>query len=805
MTQATRRLGDFLLAWRRVLLPGLIVLALLAGLGVFRLRSEFDPRALLPADEETANAPTEPVLVLLRGDDVLSPPSLRYQHRLATAFERLSDVAAVRGLTTLPLPHGALAGADDLSLDALEAQDEALIDDFADPVTLALGKVLATDPSTFPMGFGSLAERLGGEFQVAPLAVQTDDEAVHARTVIESVRTLRGHLISARGDRAVIALTFERRLSTVEEARVLEGIRNIIANEQAPVGFHIDVGGVMVLRQDLAAALESEQAWLIGLSMLVSTLVLVWGFRRWDVVSIAMAGVGLSVALVLGAMGWLNIPLNLLNNMVAPLLVTIAIGDAVHMVSRFIVEARRAPGRDNAIALRRTLTAVGAACFVTSVTTAVGFASLTLSSTPALVLFGVLAASGVLATFVAVVVGVGLSLAKVPTSDLSIPPPGPATRSLRSSFSARLGRGLTHAAVRGLRGRLWILSSWSLLFILAALAVPTVRVDTALLETLSEDDPAYVFARDLETNLSGFRQFSISLPNRPAATEALEKADRLLAWLETQPLVLRAVSPLDWPRQTWRALTGDDSRDDAVATEARRDALYALLDQTAPSLVEPEFRVFVRDAGAAKTEELLHALHAEMARLDVQGWVHGEAVSASVGLQAVVHELLWSLLITVVVVFAVLGVLFRSPRLALVSIPPNLAPLAAVVLWMSLWDIPFNAATAIVFVVGIGLAVDGTIHVVARYREEWNAHRASWAVVRALRGSATGILLGSASLLAGFTVLHASGFVPIRLFAELSAVAIATALLAELFLLPQLLLWFGRPPRREMSSSESDA
>ncbi len=137
--------------------------------------------------------------------------------------------------------------------------------------------------------------------------------------------------------------------------------------------------------------------------------------------------------------------------------------------------------------------------------------------------------------------------------------------------------------------------------------------------------------------------------------------------------------------------------------------------------------------------------------------------------------------------------LFRSVRLGLLSIPPNLLPLAMTLAYMVTRGIPLHAATVIVFTVTVGLLVDGATHVIARFREEKERGGTAEAVLaRTMETSGRGVVLSSLTLLLGYGALLFSAFEPIRLFGELSAVAIGFALVAQLVLLPAVLAKLAR-------------
>ena len=156
-------------------------------------------------------------------------------------------------------------------------------------------------------------------------------------------------------------------------------------------------------------------------------------------------------------------------------------------------------------------------------------------------------------------------------------------------------------------------------------------------------------------------------------------------------------------------------------------------------------RITVRDVGAQATMRFIDALEGELGpRLGSQladaGPVRfafaGEAYSGFEGTDAVVTDLLGSMMTALGIIFVLLALLFRSVRLGLLSIPPNLVPLVGTMAYMVARDIPLNAATVIIFSISLGLAVDGTIHVLARYREEVGRGMAGGAaLIRAARGT----------------------------------------------------------------------
>ena len=157
-----------------------------------------------------------------------------------------------------------------------------------------------------------------------------------------------------------------------------------------------------------------------------------------------------------------------------------------------------------------------------------------------------------------------------------------------------------------------------------------------------------------------------------------------------------------------------------------------------------------------------------------------------------VRDFLWGLAGATGVIFAVIALLFRSARAGALAMIPNLAPLLLTLGWMRLRGLDLNAGNAIVFAVGLGIAVDDTIHFLARFREELRFSEADGdgvtdALERTLSATGRAIVLTSGLILAGLGVLLWSDFVPTRRFAELVCVTLGGALLADLLLLPAAL------------------
>ncbi|MDF1663747.1 MAG: MMPL family transporter, partial [Planctomycetota bacterium] len=130
-------------------------------------------------------------------------------------------------------------------------------------------------------------------------------------------------------------------------------------------------------------------------------------------------------------------------------------------------------------------------------------------------------------------------------------------------------------------------------------------------------------------------------------------------------------------------------------------------------------------------------------------------------------------------------IFFRSPKLALLSVAPNLLPLLLILAIMSLVGIPLKLGTSIVFTIVFGIAVDDTVHFVSSLY--YKGDHGPEAINETLRGTGTAMVLTSLVLCLGFSVLAASHFKANRDFGLLVALTMILALVADLVMLPALL------------------
>jgi predicted RND superfamily exporter protein len=788
-TRSSRLLAHLVAALlrRRALATVLLSLVFAVSLlGLSRLRIDFSSTAFygddsvaaarLQAFHDTWGADDDTLLLLIHPLDDEDPAGVLGHERLSAIAElsaALGHVAQVRSASsiadlTLPLP------------------------------------TLGGEPRTTT--FIELAQRLD-------LAAQP----VEARQALLERLPIVPALLSADGRDTVIVVELGFSSDDIVRTRAVVAQLEQVIDEHAVVladlGLAHELTGVPGIRAGFFELIVRDQAVFVPLTLLLIGLSLFGVFRRLHGVLIPALAAVIPTAMLVGIMGWMGEPIGLLNQSYFTLLPVIAVADAIHMIARFHEERRRPGEHDERMhgldarghAIVRACSQVGLACFLTSLTTAAGFASLATATMPILRAFGLFAALGVSLAFVVGLVLVPLSLSLVRDDRLPPPPAAIAVIDRVVAFSLRRPLAVVLSAVA--------------LVLLALIPASRVEVDNTLSALLEPEHPVSVASRRVDERLGGVLglEFEIIAPagvdlRTPEPLAVLHGFER---WLAEQPGV-RVVDGLASAVAGVGVLRGAGAS--VPREQAEIDARLELLAPHAPldRLVRDDgqrlrIHVGMPDAGgrqfvefAARAEVELHDRLDHVAALpQVDAHATGTPLLAYRGVNGITEDLRGSFALVFVVVVAAIGLSFRSIWPALVGILPNLAPLLFGYAALGLLGKVLDPLAAVILTLALGLAVDNTLHVVARTREQLQRGvragklRELGEIEQALRDaishSSWAVTVTSLVIVGGLLLNLGSSFPPLQMLGLLGSLVIGLALLANLTVLPaSLALLRGR-------------
>jgi predicted RND superfamily exporter protein len=499
---------------------------------------------------------------------------------------------------------------------------------------------------------------------------------------------------------------------------------------------------------------------------------------------LALAVIGVAVIAALGLLGWSGWPQNSLSQALPPLVLVIGVCDVIHLLTAYARELpERATRGVRTESLVRAAARVSRACVLTSLTTAVGFASFSIGELESVGRFGWTAAWGVMAALV-------LTFSLLPLLVVHLP-----THRVRPPAANRRLAGLLRYLGNPTSGRAKI-SLTAAAILSAAACVGWLRLEVeASFEDLYGEKSQVVRWVERARSLRQPETLEIVL-HVPPGTEASGDAVReAIAEVEA----LAELDGLSRPLALGRVLDGDGM-------------LLRELQRLAPALVrlyydgDRAFRVSLQadKLDQAALRSLLGKVEATLTDnlAEYTPEVTGTLPTVAAMIDAIRATQLSSFALALVIVVILIGVFFGSWRLALVSLFPTLLP----VLWtlgaMGWIGVALDVGSAMVAAVILGLAVDDTIHVLSvLQREEARGAPTRRALATSIDEVGRALITTSLALIAGFGALALSPWNAVASFGAVAAVAIAGALAANLWLLPTLLrAWEEDRPFRARSS-----
>ena len=598
--------------------------------------------------------------------------------------------------------------------------------------------------------------------------------------------------------------------------KTVSAVREVVADTQTQFPeIKLLLAGIPVSQVIIVDTLQADQMRFIPLVVLIMGLLLWFSFRDLRGVILPFLATGAATLWTLGYLVLIDHAINVVNNAIVVLLLVIGVADAVHLVSRFFDElalARENAGEggsvDHELVVAHTIQAMALPCFLTTSTTAIGFASALVADVALLQEFGVDAAVGVLLAFISTLLIVPAFLGLLP-----LPPPRPAReRRMQDMLHVALGR----AARFSIRRRKMVLLFFSLLLLLAGRLAVEVSANQRIISELPAHDPSIIATRFFEKHLAGIFAvdvvFDAEDPKRLTEPDVVRAMDALARFAESQELGPRVLSYPAILRGFDRAMRGDDAIEpvsewsdekilqlqllfDLASAEDKRVALDGLISADGTLA---RVRGLARDAGNDVVFPFIDAMRAELKKYPLPGVqvrVSGGMIIASQALGNIVTDMASSLGAALVAILVFMTLLFRSLRVSLVALLPNAVPILAALATMVIVGIELRVATALIFSMALGVAVDACVHLLARMREEQrvametsdpNVDPLEEALVRTIQGAGRPVVYATVLLLVGFCVMAFSEFNALRHFAVLGGATLAAALLVDILVLPAL-------------------
>ncbi|RPG80780.1 MAG: hypothetical protein CBC74_004590 [Crocinitomicaceae bacterium TMED114] len=560
------------------------------------------------------------------------------------------------------------------------------------------------------------------------------------------------------------------------------------------------------------SVMEREVALFVGLGLILLITFLFFAFRTWWGIVIPLTVILLSGLGTLAFMELTGKGIDIMTVVLPTIIFVVGMSDVVHIITRYLDELRA--GLPPFPALRKAFREVGLATFLTSLTTAIGFLTLLSSAIGPIQEFGLYTAAGVFIAF-------GLAFSLLPAVLMRTDAPIRHAAGPEDSSASPWTPWLSRWFIRIVRYRKAILGATVVLTGLSLWLLSGIVVNNYLLEDLRADDPLRQEFNFFERDFSGVRPYELALRFEPgqetmALPGVLAAVDSVETWLAEEVGAGSVLGPASVARTAHRLFNGDRPSADRIpkgpALSRLLDRLYKLDRRTSDNSGAGWSAAVRDDLGlariTAKTADLGANVLAErntrfLERVDAyldntfdtppfSVEVTGTANLIDLNNRFLASDMVLGLLIAFGMVALIVGVLFRSLRMMLISLVPNVLPLLFIAGFMGALDIDLKVSTSIIFTIAFGIAVDDTLHFLAKYRILLQQGRQPiWALRRTFLATGKAIIITSIILCGGFATLMLSSFEGTFHIGLLVSLTLCFAVVVDLAVLPLLLL-----PRR---------
>ncbi len=554
------------------------------------------------------------------------------------------------------------------------------------------------------------------------------------------------------------------------------------------------IAGRIKTQNYYVSKMSGEMVLFALISLVLLVVFLIFSFR-------CVCGVLLPIVVLIVAAAWtfgiiqLGIgQLDLLMTMLPTLLFVIGISTSVHILSRYIDELSKDGNRERAVVA--TVREMGVTTFLTSITTALGFASLLFIDIEPVQRFGLFAAIGIMITYVVSILLLPALLIVIndPEMTCSVRLQGGWNRLLSKIFRFSVGKKK--------------LINWMTATVigLSLSGVYFLQTNNHFLDDLSEQSSLKKDLVFFEDHFAGIRPVEIGIEMKTPgqsimSLQGLEDIETLENYLRKEYGAGAVIGPATVVKTAFQALNGggrlayrlpatEQELDKVLSFMKKRNLFRKIENLITQDAERGRITGTMNDIGSRNAMTLNTALETEMNELKHTSFtITGAAHLMDNSNSRIAGSLLKGLALGFIVVSLVIGLLYGSFRIAFLSLLPNVLPLLVIAGIMGAFGIDLKVATAMIFTIAFGIAVDDTIHLLARVRlERKKGLDMQSAIERSMLTTGKAIIVTSFILSAGFLTFLLSDFQSTFFVGLLVSLSLLLALAADLFLLPKILI-----------------
>ncbi|MCL2042471.1 MAG: MMPL family transporter [Bacteroidales bacterium] len=565
----------------------------------------------------------------------------------------------------------------------------------------------------------------------------------------------------------------------------------------------VHFSGMPYIRTETTKMIKNEMVFYLILAFVVAIVLLYVFFRSFSATFFSIFIVAVITVWAYGVVGVLGFRLTVLTAIVPTVIVIMGVENCIFLLNKYHLEYKS--HRNKIKALSRVIQHIGNANFLTNVTTAVGFASFTITGNTQLVEFGLVASLGIMANYI-------LSLILLPTIYSYLKPPK--DRHVKHLSGKFINGALTKIIYLVENKRAWVYAMMFLLLAAAGIGISRLQTTGNIVDEVPHDHRVYQDLLFMEKHFNGVMPMEIVVDTKNKKgvlnRKTLQKVDSLQMEMEKYSEFSKSLSLANAVKYLKQAYYGGDPDFYEMPTNNELSFIINYLPDLSAkqenvgfkmlsSFVDSSFQVMritvqVENIGTKEIAKIRSELQETCNQLfppdkyDVS--ITGAIVVFLEGTNYLTDNLFYSLLLAAIVIACLMSLLFNSIRMIAISMIPNIVPLVVTAGLMGYLGIPIKPSTILIFGASLGISVNDSIHYLSRYRLQLRATGKDipLSVIKALREAGHSMIYSVTILFFGFGVFTLSSFGGIQVLGFLIPVTLMMALFCNLFFLPSLLL-----------------
>ena len=553
-----------------------------------------------------------------------------------------------------------------------------------------------------------------------------------------------------------------------------------------------------------------EMALFVGLSAFLIVFFLFIAFRSGWGILIPQIVIFSSMVWVVGGMGVFNQPINIILSILPSIMFVVSMSDVIHLVSRYLDALREEDTVFKAITV--AVKEVGLATFLTSLTTSIGFFSLYFVNVQPIKAFGIIMGFGVLIAFV-------LTFLTLPIMFYLFPGPKHVREQKKDHFWRKY---LERAFLSIIRKKVTIFITTGLIMLISIVGLMQIETNNFLMDDLKPNEPLKVDFDFLDEHYGGIRPFELAVTVKDTSRtvwdkELLQKIDTVEQYLAVNYGVGIKNSLVTTLKVVNRSAHVGNKEYYSLPTSSRKIRKYRRAvrivgqGEFIKTIVDSTERVTritgsIPDLGnqivSKKNEDFLKFVQEqnldELIEFDITGTAH----LVDKNLKYLSQSLIKGLGISILIVALIIGLIYRSGSILVISIITNLIPLVFIAGVMGYLGVELKTSTSIIFTIAFGIAVDDTIHFLGKFKYELLKGKGKmFALKRSYLTTGKAMILTTLILCSGFMLLIFSSFLGTFYMGLLLCVTLFVALIADLTILPVMLMVFYKPKSKAKTTN----